>query len=80
VKVKWIQIRKEEVKVSLFGDDTILLCKTFQRFHQMTTTPDKYFSKLTNQLKKKQKKTKKQRIGLHTNNKHTGKEINEYLS
>jgi hypothetical protein len=55
VKVKWIQIRKEEVKVSLFGDDTILLCKTFQRFHQMTTTPDKYFSKLTNQLKKKQK-------------------------
>ena len=35
-EIKGIQIRKEEVKLSLFADDMILYIKNPKRFHQET--------------------------------------------
>jgi hypothetical protein len=41
-EIKWIQIGKEKVKISLFAGDTIIfMCVCPQKFHQRTPNPDK---------------------------------------
>ena len=40
-KVKGIQTRKEEVKISLFAEDKIIYLSDPKKFHQRTPKPDK---------------------------------------
>jgi hypothetical protein len=40
-KVNGIQIRKEEVKISLFADDMVVYLSGPQKFHQRTPNADK---------------------------------------
>jgi hypothetical protein len=40
-EIKWIQMRKEEVKISLFADDLIVYINDPKKFHEGTPKPDK---------------------------------------
>ena len=40
-EIKGIQIGKEEIKVSLFADDTIVYLSNSKKFYQRTSTADK---------------------------------------